>query len=267
MGLLGVIMGVLDALTILGAGVGRGYRGSQELQRQMAEQKRKALLEEREQIVRETTAKSQQALQEAQIQTEALNRAIGQFGLDVNKRKEARGATPITQGGAPLRMNMLGQNVSVPGDVQSLTDMEGLLKQLSDERYHSEHPEYFTNYPPVGTKAAEIKLSPAARKIDYILKASGVATGGGPTQFEDPEDYAVRIAKTFEYIFGQMKEADPEAFSAIKKAALDDTPKVNPNAAEDDTSWFNDPAIEPDSTKGNSKGKKNNRFTNVKVKP
>lgn len=247
-------MGVLDALTILGAGAGRGYRQSQETQRLIAEQKRRALLEEREAVIKEQAAQAQQKLTESQIQTEALNRAIGQFGLDVNKANQSRRIEPVTPNAAPLKLSFLGNTVEVPGDMQSMTDLGALINQLSEESFKSKHPEYYRNYPPVG----QTKLEPRARKIDYILRAASVAGGGGPNQFESisgPEAYNTRVAATFNYILGQMKQADPEAFEAKIKALTDSTGV----GGDGDTTYFNDPALET--------GGQPNRFKGIKVKP
>lgn len=246
-------MGVLDALTILGAGIGRGYRGSQELQRQMAEEKRKALLDEREQILREQNARSQQALQEAQIQTEALNRAIGQFGLDVNKKRYETSQTPITQGGGPLKARILGQDVNLPGTVQTLTDQDALLRQLSEEKFKSEHPGYFMNYPPAGTAAAQIRNSPEARGREYIQQ---ILTGNPAMELsEDAETYNTRIRGLMKAKLDFLNEQDPEALKALFG-------KTKSKGAESDTSYLDDEAIEPDE---NPKGK--NRFKGIKVKP
>ncbi len=245
-------MGVLDALTILGSGIGRGYRGSQELQRQIAEQKRKALLEEREQIVKETTARSQQALTEAQIQTEALNRAIGQFGLDVNKKKVERSEAPITRGGTPLRASLLGNEINLPGTMQSLTDQGDLLRQLSEEEFKSSHPGYFTNYPPVGTAAAQIKNSPETRGRDYIHE---ILSGNPPALLgESGEEYTTRTNAMMRNKLNFLLEQDPDAIDALFG-------KEKSKGAESDTNYLDEEAIEPKSAKT-----KKNRFTNVKVK-
>ncbi len=240
-------MGVLDALTILGAGIGRGYRGSQEVQRQIAEQKRKALLEEREQIVKETTARSQQALTEAQIQTEALNRAIGQFGLDVNKKKAERSEAPITRGGTPLRARILGNEVNLPGTMQSLTDQGDLLRQLSEEQFKSTHPEYFTNYPPAGTAASQIKNSPESRGRDYIHE---ILSGSSPMgQMEDSEAYSVRMARERAAKLNFLMQNDPEAIKTFLQ-------KGKKSSAETDTSYLDEPALEPEKNRFKIKVKK-----------
>jgi hypothetical protein len=212
-------MGVLDALTILGAGIGRGYRGSQEIQRQLAEEKRKALLEEREQAVRERAAQAQEQLTASQVQANAVEMAMNQFNLGEKQKTAKRQATPITEGGAPLKLSILGQGLNLPGDIQSLTDQGDLIRQLSEEKFKSEHPGYFMNYPPAGTAAAQIKLGPQARKIDYLLKAAGTATAGGPGQFEDNDAYSERVARIIELIMNKFKSEDPEAFGDSTKVS------------------------------------------------
>jgi hypothetical protein len=256
-------MGVLDALTILGAGVGRGYRGSQELQRQIAEEKRKALLEEREQAVRERAAESQIQLNTAQQQAAAVEMAMTKFGLGEKERGLKRDTTPITPNGVPIKARILGNDVNLPGTLESLTSQGDLIRQLSEEQFKSQHPGYFTNYPPAGTAAAQIRNSPEARGRDYIHEIlSGQLT---PLMGEDEESYTLRANKMMRQKLDFLMEQDPDALNALfGKTKADSTDTTE----GDDGDYSPDrPAIAPKPGKKKLKDTYtgNNRF-NVKVK-
>lgn len=221
-----VNMGVLDALTILGSGIGQGYRGSQEVQRQIAEAKRKALLEERDQIVREQAAASANALQAAQATNLGSETSARDQTTAEARAASLRGSAPIMSHGSP-HLSIGGNSFNLPNRLDALQDpnISSLLRESSDEQFKSAHPGYYTNYPPAGSSAAQVKLEPRARKVEYLLKAAGVATGGGPGQFEEPEAYSARTASTFQYIINQLREADPEAFN---EAASDTSGRGKP---------------------------------------
>jgi hypothetical protein len=214
-------MGVLDALTILGSGIGQGYRGSQELQRQIAEAKRKALIEDRDMAIREQAQRSADALATAQATNLGSEASARDFTTGEAKAASLRGGAPITQGSPPA-FSVGGRSFTIPNRFDALQDpsISALLRESGDEYIKGKYPQYFTNYPPAGTSAAQVKLDPRSRKVDYLLKAAGVATGGGPGQFEQPDVYQTRTAATFKYILDQLRAADPEAFN---ESAVPDT--------------------------------------------
>lgn len=214
-------MSILDALTILGSGVARGYRGSQELQRQLVEAKRKALLEERELAMREQAQIAQNALAAAQTGKLGVDTRAGEFGLGEARAESERGATPIMPGGIPS-LSIGGNKFQLPNRLDTLLNPEiaGMLRQSSEEDFRAAHPSYYMNSGAYGQN----KLDPRARRIDYLLKTAGVATGGGPGQFEEPDAYQARTAATFKYILDQLRLADPEAFGDTLQA---DTTKAD----------------------------------------
>lgn len=255
-------MGVLDALTILGSGIGRGYRGSQELQRQMAEERRKALLDEREQIVKEQQARSQQALNDAQIKEFAMQTAMEKFGLGEKQKAAARAGTSVVPGGGPLKLKLLGQDVNLPGDVESLTTHPDLIKELATQAFQAAHPGFYMNYPPAGTAAAQIRNTPEARGRDYITRIlSGELS---PLLGESADEYAQRTNAVMRAKLNFLNEQDPEALKALFGGGESDI-----DTTTTDSGALDQPALAP-KKRGTHKlppYKGNNRFSGVKVVP
>jgi hypothetical protein len=196
----------------------------------MSEEKRKALLEEREQLVRERTATAQEQLTTSQVQKAAVEMAMENFNLGEKKRGATRQQTSITQGGAPLRANILGNDINLPGDIQSLTENEALLRQLSEEKLKRDKPEYFTNYPPAGTAAAQIKNSPEARGRDYI---SEILSGNPPAMLgESGEEYTIRTRAMMKNKLDFLMEQDPDALDALFGKVKSDTTKTKTDSGK-----------------------------------
>lgn len=81
-------MGLLDAIGIIGGGVARGYRANQKDQLDIAEQKRKALLE--------------QSLADANIKNQATETQLNEYKLKELKDNAAEDQIPLTKDGKPL---------------------------------------------------------------------------------------------------------------------------------------------------------------------
>ena len=216
-------MSFLDALAILGAGVGRGYRGSQELQRQLAAAKRKELMDERDMAIREQQQASQDALARAQATNLGSETSARDFTLGEARAASERGATPITSGGNP-RLSIGGNNFNLPNrmDVLQNPQIASMLTQSSDEQFKAAHPDYFRNYPPAGTAAAALKNTPEARGRDYIDK---ILTGLPPIGLgEDETEYTLKTNKLMRAKLAFLMETDPEAINAfLQKATSADT--------------------------------------------
>lgn len=98
-------MALLDALTALGAGVGRGHRASQALERQLREAHRKALLEE---------AESKGHLELMGAQTEASHQSSK---LDEERTlglQNERNTLDNPFGGGPRRMSLFNGDIQLP---------------------------------------------------------------------------------------------------------------------------------------------------------
>src|SRR3989337_2417209 len=123
-------MGVLDALTILAAGAGKGYRASQEIQRQIAEAKRKALMDESEQAMRDRATALQERLGASTIASEEQARLESQFKLGEARRESLEASQPI----APpegFRPTILGTEFNIPNRISALESpaISNLLQQ------------------------------------------------------------------------------------------------------------------------------------------
>jgi hypothetical protein len=143
--------------------------------------------------------------------------------------------------------------------LESLTSQGDLLKQLSDEQFKSQHPGYFMNYPPAGTAAAQIKNSPEARAANMIHEI--YQSYPPPMIGEDGEEYNSRVLRLREASLDAAFKRDPAAARVfMKQSALEDSTDTTEG---DDGDYSPDrPAIAP----LKKPGKKNSRFTGVKVK-
>jgi len=119
---------ILGAISLIGSGVGSGYRASEALQRELAEARRKALLEEREQVVKEKSAATEELYrksQEAQLGAETQGM---QFDLGEKKRAALRGQESSVPGG--IHLDTPGGQINRPGSVEDVSDIESLLKEI-----------------------------------------------------------------------------------------------------------------------------------------
>lgn len=119
--------GIGTALAILASGAVQGYRATQEQKRQILEARRRALMEEKELGLRERQITSQEALGSAQIEhLGAQGESLREEAL-VKRGERERGSRPITGNGVPLKLRMLGNELSIPsptmGDIGSLDDL------------------------------------------------------------------------------------------------------------------------------------------------
>jgi len=145
-------MGILDALTILGSGVGKGYRGSQETRRQLAEAKRRAQIEQQEQSRADRLAALQEALGSSTIASQGLARDIDQFGLGEARERSSELSAPITRNKAPLGLDILGNRVNVPGTMRGLTSAQDIIGRLlgnqndaADRIFKQKNPKLFSS--------------------------------------------------------------------------------------------------------------------------
>lgn len=92
-------MPILDALSVLASGATRGYRQGQEAKRQIAEARRRALLEERELATRESLAASQMALESSQARVQELLGQKYQEEATTERGARERGSLPISPSG------------------------------------------------------------------------------------------------------------------------------------------------------------------------
>ena len=181
-------MGILNALSILGAGAARGYEGAKALNRQLAEARRKALLEEREVAARERTLALQeselpsiQSLREAQ--TGELTQQTGE-----RKRRATRGQTRVLPEGQGLKIGLLGNELEFPGTIEDVTETEALLRELSGIKARQDRPELYG-----GTRRTP--LTPEERKAKYILD-----TINAPTIVETPEELQQQLSGRIDFI-------------------------------------------------------------------
>lgn len=188
-------MGILDALTILGSGVARGYRGSQELQRQLAEAKRKALIEEREMAMREEAQNVQNALARAQTAEAGVDTESKGFSLGRARADATRDDTPIMSGGIP-RLRIGGQEFDIPNKFSSIRDpnIADLLKQVSEQEFMHNNPNYYMRYPPVGRGGnMSFTNTPEGRALKYMQLVFG--TNIPPLMGEDEDSYTARVTQ------------------------------------------------------------------------
>lgn len=186
-------MGVLDALTILGSGISQGYRGSQELQRQLAEAKRKALLDEREQALREHAQASADALSQAQALNLGSEASARDFSTGEARAEAARAGAPIASGGVPT-LHISGNTFTLPNRMDTVQNpyIAELLKQSSEERFKHDNPDFYMHFPPVGSNRMGIggTNSPESRVLKLIDMAIGKPT---PALLgEDEDSYTAR---------------------------------------------------------------------------
>lgn len=187
-------MGVIDALTILGSGIGRGYRGSQELQRQIAEAKRKALIEERDLAIREQAQNAANALAAAQSRRLGVESDTGEFSLGRARAAATSEDAPVTQGGSiPFRLG--GQSFTLPNRLSTLQNPQiaALLGQGSEEAFKARHPDYYMHYPPVGRGSTSFNSTPEGKALQYMQLVFG--TNITPLLGEDEESYSTRVNK------------------------------------------------------------------------
>jgi hypothetical protein len=129
-------MGIWDALSIGAAGVGRGYRSGQELERQMAEMKRKALLEERDAQIRERSQATQDALAQSQIGYQGVQSDLGRETLTGTRAGRLRGEQPAFPSGS--RASVLGSKYSLPNTQAGVEEQAPLLAALLREACNTE---------------------------------------------------------------------------------------------------------------------------------
>src|SRR5258708_1958488 len=205
-------MGLLNSLLIAGGGAAQGYRSQQETIRQVAEAKRKALLDEREQAVREQLAQSQEALGSAQAAN--LGATSGQTLAETAelKRKALESGLPVSK--SPLTYNIGGRDITIPNELGSLDNpnIASTLQDVMKYQFMGAHPQYYLNYPPVGS----IKYTePLARKMEYIKNATAAVTARqrNPIELADPETAAKNDQAIIDLLLNTAKTQDPEALS------------------------------------------------------
>ena len=119
-------MSILNALSVFAAGAGRGYRAREETNRQVAEIKRKALLEERDQQIREAAQRTQQQLAQQQILESQTNVEGKKVDTQSKKDQLAREAKSFTgdAGLGDLRSKLGIEDLNY-GDVAGLSPLLG----------------------------------------------------------------------------------------------------------------------------------------------
>jgi hypothetical protein len=123
-----------DIFTALASGAARGYRAGQELQRQILEAKRKALMEERDAATKERLATSQMALESATADERRAGAAKVTQGTQEATRASERDLTPIAPSGVIGQdINSLGIPQPTMGDFRN-PGIAGLLERLTGER-------------------------------------------------------------------------------------------------------------------------------------
>lgn len=214
-------MAFLDALAILASGAARGYRGSQEIQRQLAEAKRRALLEEREQAVRERLADSQIAQGSSEID---YRRLLGeQVGEETIGRREARteAGRPLMRPGSSFSADILGNRLSIlDPTARSLAPFMDYLGTERRERgatarqgmetgFRREElgarlsdPEKFG-----GTKASK-EMTPEERRFRAKVEALNSIRG----EFFDNRELPVQLQTRFNFLMDDSTGTDKNRF-------------------------------------------------------
>jgi len=223
-------MSVLDALTILGAGAARGYRSGQNIQRELAEARRKALLEDREQATRESLARSQMALESSQAGSAEAARQKTLADTEDTRAGILRSQQPITPGGVPFHINLPGmgnKGLDIPGTMGSIENAptSNLIQQLlqggtsenvarinqagetgrtrQELNFRENHPESYGGH-------GRTPKTPEERKMDYLDRA--YANIPLPISVVTAEDAQAYLAAMGSAKLEQFKKEDPEAF-------------------------------------------------------
>lgn len=220
-------MPIWDALTILGAGVGRGYRQHQELNRMIANARIKQAMEEKELALRERDVSSQEALRSRQ--GEEIAATTRKLGVDTEEeqRRSSRARTRITPEGTPLRANVLGNNVELPGTLEDIDALKELLDnagalertrlagqydlmgQREGDKFKSEHPQLFGG-------ATRTPATPQERLMKYILDFNS-----SPDILSLDQQQQNAAWDTF---LSRLRQLDPEALdSGIKGSGTGNT--------------------------------------------
>lgn len=159
-------MSILNAVSILGAGVGRGYQASQALQREIAEARRKALIEERETSVRERQADTERMLREAQVREADENVLTSRGTREEADRRRRYLQTPVS--GSKFNLDLMGNKVSLPPTMETLLDpnMSDLLARLNEEASRTAGG-YYKNVGGGGREPTDMEL--AIRVLDQYM--------------------------------------------------------------------------------------------------
>lgn len=232
-------MSIFDALAIAGAGVGRGVRQGQAIRREIAEARRKALLEERQQRVQEKEADTIAEFRRAQIrdmEDQLLSRSlerekgkqdIEKGGLDIQRtRGELSEAdrlrryrqTRILPEGKDLDLPFLPGSPDVPGTMEGLLDVQDLFR----EYLQGQASMYGAVYGRGGREPSDFEQA-LKLTLDQIGAPSGYETL--PGQIEDalarrPEFIMETFPKMLELIRRQRRgvtAADTTGDAAMRK--------------------------------------------------
>lgn len=202
-------------------GLGSGYLQGKDKQREIAEAKRKALMDEKELALKERELESLNALRSSQTGLLDWQGKMAGLGYDETRFRNVEGRTPIA---GDFPMNLMGNEVNfnrpnigmlerlspfINQQMGDLSAWERLQQQInSNERMQGSE---FTHqrglredYPETYGGSRRIPLEPGERKMKYLTDTVGIT----PLLGEEAEDYGSRIEMLLEI----MKEQDPEAF-------------------------------------------------------
>ena len=225
-------MGILDALTILGSGVGKGYRGSQEIQRQIAEARRKALIDEQEQARADRLASLQERLGSSTIGLQDVQRNTGQFGLDEARRQSTAAQEPLTTGGR-FKLGVLDNNFDFPSTSEKFKTFQDTLNEILGNASR-ERSALFNG------GSGRTPLTPMERRSKYLMDT---VTSPNLLEIVDPSARQPMFDQAIEL----FKKYDPEAFADTVRKVLSDTTDVG---------GFIDPKLNSDLEEFNKKRKK-----------
>jgi hypothetical protein len=175
-------MSIWNALSIGAAGVGRGYRAGQALEREMAEMKRKALLEEREAQLRERSQTTQDALAQSTIGYQGVQSDIGRETLAGAREGRSRRSQPAFPSGSKARF--LEQDFNLPNTMGGVEDISAFLGDVGREggrreefNYRRTDPWMFGSKKPYLTAEEEAQVDITERIIQSQPKPDPFSAG------------------------------------------------------------------------------------------
>lgn len=170
-------MGAFDALAVLGSGVAQGYRGNQELLRQLREAKRRALLEASESkaklgLIGQQTLesqtnrfKTQDEIDRAKRLEESLNKPVSgdMFGGDINFHG--------TRGELDRYSDIIGHILSEKGTERAAQIGASGRSNVEEVRH-----QFQIDYPELFGKGAGGKGNPRADLVKHIFDLGNMET-------------------------------------------------------------------------------------------
>lgn len=205
-------MSILNALSVFAGGAAQGYRAREETNRQIAEVKRKALLEEREQQIREAAQRTQESLAKQQILESQAN--VTKTGVETQgeKNKQTREAKSVTGdlGLGDLR-HRLGISDLNYGDITS-PGMSGILERMLTEQGNTaelnariNNPYIIGSHKPYLPPEEEALVDLAERKRQSLLSRI------------DPMQFTADPSKFSQFIEEVNKQTEAELPARLRK--------------------------------------------------